>query len=140
MNYRQANKNDSASISELSSKEIGWTNSPEHLQGMLEDNPAEVALDGERLCGFIYTQPIASDVLRVCNFIVDGKDREQGIGQELLSRLETQAREAGYKAVLFPEDPTWFEEQSFGWFEDHGYKQVFETDKSRIVVKETASA
>jgi N-acetylglutamate synthase-like GNAT family acetyltransferase len=140
MQYRQANKNDSANISELSSKEIGWSNSREHLEGMLEDNPAEVALDGEKLCGFIYTQPIASDVLRVCNFIVNDEDREQGIGKELLSRLEKQASEAGYRAVLFPEDPEWFEAESIHWFEDQGYEKIYQTDKSRIVVKETALA
>jgi N-acetylglutamate synthase-like GNAT family acetyltransferase len=138
MDYRQANKNDSAEISELSSKEIGWSNSAEHLQGMLEDNPAEVVLDEERLCGFIYTQPISSDLLRVCNFVVDGKDRQQGIGSELLSRLESQAKEAGYRAVIFPEDPQWFEEESFAWFEDRGYENIFETEKSRLVAKTTA--
>lgn len=140
MQYRQANKNDSTNISELSTKEIGWSNSKAHLEGMLEDNPAEIALNEGELCGFIYTQPIASDVLRVCNFVVSSEDRDQGIGKELLSRLEKQAAEAGYKAVLFPEDPEWFEAESSSWFQDQGYKEIYQTDKSKIVAKETVAA
>jgi N-acetylglutamate synthase-like GNAT family acetyltransferase len=136
MQYEKPDKNDSSEISKLSEKETGWTSSKEHLQRMLEKYPASVAVEDEEICGFIYSQALSSDILRICNFVVDGEKQKQGIGSHLLRDLEKQAGQSGYKAILFPEDDSWWSKDSLDWLDDQGFRNIYETDRSSLAIKE----
>lgn len=136
MHYRQAAKQDKDDIRGLSRDELGWTSSDIHLEETLGTYPGFVAINKHGLCGFVYSVPASSDILQISNLLVSREYRHRGVGTHLLHLLEDQARDAGYEALLFPEDPGWFEEQSLDWIEHEGYRSVFDTDQSRLVVKE----
>jgi N-acetylglutamate synthase-like GNAT family acetyltransferase len=133
MLYREIQKSDGEDILDLSITELGWTPSRTSLQESIDNYPGAVARQGE-LCGFVHSEPLSSDILRVSNLLVSSHHRKEGIGERLLLMLEARAKYSGYEAIIFPEDPNWF--PAGDWMETHGYRSIFDTDASRIVVKD----
>lgn len=136
MHYRSVEKHDKADIQGLSRDELGWTFSDLYLEEILGNYPGAAAINRQGLCGFACSRPVSSDILQISSLLVAHDHRHEGIGDHLLGMLEDQAYQAGYEALVFLEDPNWFEEKSLSWIEQEGYRSVYDTDQSRLVVKE----
>lgn len=137
MHYREARTSDCRDIRGLSIDELGWTSSNLDLQDTLGKYPGAVAVNGEGVCGFVYAKPLSSDMLRISNMVVSSEHRNRGVGEQLLRLLDKQARQAGYEALLFPEDSNWFDEESLQWIHSQGFQSVFDTDQTKLLVRET---
>lgn len=136
MLYEKIKKDDAKAIKNLSADELGWTSSTLHLEEVLEKYPGIVAREDGEIIGFAYSNPISGDILKISNMVVRKDCRHQGIGSELLSELEKDARHSGYRAFLFAQDPEWFSPQTFNWLEEKGYRDVYATDQSSLMIKE----
>lgn len=138
MIYREIKKEDADQIKNISIDSLGWTSSESHLEDVLSKYPGVVAVEDGNICGFIYSNPLSSDILKISNFVVDEKHREAGIGSQLLETFEEEAAENNYRAIIFPQDPDWFKDESLLWLESHGYRSIYQTDQSHLLLKEKA--
>ena len=66
----------------------------------LASAPSVVAHEGTELVGFFYGRPFAPDIAEMQNMLIAERHRGQGLGREMVGRLEDDLRGAGYRAAI----------------------------------------
>ena len=113
----------------------------EYIGRCIADVPSSLALQGERLVGFVYGRSFAPDLLWLTNLLVDEEYRGRGIGRRLFEHVEEQAR-TRWAGILFSNSDLWPHPprpSPEGFYLRLGYEKVWTTAHTAVYVKRLVS-
>jgi GNAT superfamily N-acetyltransferase len=98
---------------------------------------AEVA--NNALIGFVYSAPLAPDILELGNIMITKEYRNQGIGSHLLAAFESEASRT-HSAILLSNSSLWpvLHEPKISavpFYKKAGYEPIFQTEHSAVLIK-----
>lgn len=134
---RPASPADLPAIAALFEEENGRAPNHAYIGACLESYPGAVAIEGDRLEGFIYCNHFAPDILEVANLMVDTAARGMGLGSRLLDEVEHLAR--GTWASLILVNSTLYEHpprpSPAGFYLKQGFAVIHRTAATAVYVK-----
>ena len=139
---RRASRADATAVRELMLAELGRGPTVARLREQLGRHPAVVATSGERLVGYLFSAPLAPDIIELGNLLVRPDHRNQGIGTAMIAEFEAMA--AGtYAAVVLCTSDLWpvvrgQKRRSVPLYERNGYRELHSTGPSVLMIKELA--
>jgi N-acetylglutamate synthase-like GNAT family acetyltransferase len=138
VNFSKASVRDMAAILALFQSELARRPNELRIEECLTSFPSQIAASEHGdLVGFAYSTRVAPDILELLNIVVKRNWRNQGIGGELLTRIEAMA--SPYKVIVLynsglyenvdeKRDPTDF-------YQRHGYVAFSLTDNTKFFWK-----
>ena len=109
------------------------------LEDVLVKYPSICAFSNENLVGFAYCQRFAPDILEVANIYVRQDIQSQGIGTQILQKIEKEAKDINYGAVILFNSEAHIDKVYYrsaeGFYIKNDYELISQTDKTRIFIK-----
>lgn len=124
--FRQATKNDIDSLENISRESLALG---KDLLGLLiESYPSLLHQKDGQIDAFWVSEALDDELLLLRDFAVSRESRFHKIGRTMISRLNKQARQDGYRTILFVADSARGED----FLLRSGWGVIYETGSSRI--------
>lgn len=139
----EARLSDLTAIEQLKISELTYSPDPlEQTQTYLEQFPAFLGQKDDEIGAFIYSRECSKDILELYNLLVKREWRGAGVGSRLVTRIESRAKELGYRAVILTNSQlyTGHEKRSaVPFYEKIGYSIIQQTAQSTVMFKHLSS-
>lgn len=138
---RPGRRDDVAAIIALIDAENHRPSDPDRIGRRLGQLPSVVAEQGGELVAFLYCRRFSPDMVELSNMVVASRMRRSGLGARMVSILEPQLVDLGFRAAIFVNcrlhvgatDARAAAARAF-WLH-HGYRIVFSTHGSVVFTK-----